>query len=57
MAYEAIVNRALAEHPVWIMCPYDRRVLAEEVVEGASRTHPEVHTNGGHIHSCFTDPG
>jgi anti-sigma regulatory factor (Ser/Thr protein kinase) len=55
-AYEAIINRALAEHPVWIVCPYDRRVLPEQVLEGASRTHPEMHAQGKQTSSSFADP-
>jgi anti-sigma regulatory factor (Ser/Thr protein kinase) len=39
---EAIFNRALAGHPAWMVCPYDARVLPEQVIEGAWRTHPEV---------------
>jgi anti-sigma regulatory factor (Ser/Thr protein kinase) len=43
-AYEAMVNRAFEHYPVWIMCPYDARVLPDSVLEDAWRTHP--HVNG-----------
>jgi anti-sigma regulatory factor (Ser/Thr protein kinase) len=43
-AYEAIANRAFAEHAAWITCAYDARVLPDQVVEGAWRTHPQVMT-------------
>src|SRR5882672_1888590 len=56
-AYEAILNRALAEHQAWIMCPYDRRALPEEVLEGASKTHPTVLTEGAHTGEHFADAG
>ena len=55
-AYEAILNRALAEHPAWFVCPYDRRVLPEQVVEAASRTHPEVLTDTRHRSDSFSSP-
>jgi anti-sigma regulatory factor (Ser/Thr protein kinase) len=55
-AYEAISNRALAEHPAWIMCPYDARLLPEQVIEGAWRTHPEVLAAGRQSCHLFEDP-
>jgi anti-sigma regulatory factor (Ser/Thr protein kinase) len=56
MAYEAISNRALAEHPAWIVCAYDARVLPEQVIEGAWRTHPEVLTEGSQVSPLFDEP-
>jgi anti-sigma regulatory factor (Ser/Thr protein kinase) len=41
-AYEAIVNRAFAHHPVSIVCGYDTRVVPEAVVEEMLRTHPRL---------------
>jgi anti-sigma regulatory factor (Ser/Thr protein kinase) len=41
-AYEAIANRAFADKPAWIVCPYDARALSPGVLEGAWRTHPNV---------------
>jgi anti-sigma regulatory factor (Ser/Thr protein kinase) len=55
-AYEAISNRALAEHPAWIMCAYDQRVLPEQVIEGASQTHPELLSESRQISPRFADP-
>jgi hypothetical protein len=43
VAYEAILNRAFAHHPVSIMCVYDERRLPASVVEGARRAHPDLH--------------
>ena len=42
IAYEAIVNRALAHHPAWIVCAYDTSVVDPAVVADMRRTHPEV---------------
>lgn len=55
-AYEAILNRALAEHPAWFVCPYDRRALPEQVVEDAARTHPEVLTETRQTSARFASP-
>ncbi len=42
VAYEAILNRALAHHPVSIVCGYDTRVVPDAVVEEMQRTHPRL---------------
>jgi anti-sigma regulatory factor (Ser/Thr protein kinase) len=55
-AYEAIANRALADHPAWIVCPYDARSLPEQVVEGAWRTHPQVLGQAREVSPHFDDP-
>jgi anti-sigma regulatory factor (Ser/Thr protein kinase) len=55
-AYEAIANRAFADHAAWILCPYDARVLPEQVVEGAWHTHPQVLTDAGEASPHFEDP-
>jgi len=39
-AYESILNCAFADQPAWIVCPYDARVLPEQIVQGALKTHP-----------------
>jgi anti-sigma regulatory factor (Ser/Thr protein kinase) len=56
MSYEAISNRALADHPAWIVCLYDTRALPEQVIEGAWRTHPEVIAEGRPARPLFDDP-
>jgi anti-sigma regulatory factor (Ser/Thr protein kinase) len=38
-AYESILNRAFVDQPVWIVCPYDARVLPDPVLNGATKTH------------------
>jgi anti-sigma regulatory factor (Ser/Thr protein kinase) len=43
--HEALVNLALAELPVNVLCPYDIR-LGTELIASVERTHPEL-TQGG----------
>src|ERR1700740_644632 len=40
--YEAIVNRALAHHPFWVTCGYDRREMPESLLKAGLETHPGV---------------
>jgi len=42
LRYEAIVNRALEHHPVWVICGYDTRDVAGPLLDGALDTHPET---------------
>jgi anti-sigma regulatory factor (Ser/Thr protein kinase) len=55
-AYESILNRAFADQPAWIVCPYDARVLPEQIVRDALTTHPhcfaDTHGESGH----YDDP-
>ena len=53
IAYEAIVNRALAHHPAWVVCAYDSRVVDSDVVEDMRATHP--HLGGCACHE-YRDP-
>jgi anti-sigma regulatory factor (Ser/Thr protein kinase) len=46
MSYEAILNRALDHHPVWVICGYDTREARGQLLDGAFDTHPEVVTEG-----------
>ncbi|MEJ3747755.1 sensor histidine kinase [Actinomycetes bacterium KLBMP 9797] len=45
--YEAALNVAFAPTSAWIVCPYDARVLAPEIVADALRTHPTYVDSGG----------
>jgi anti-sigma regulatory factor (Ser/Thr protein kinase) len=45
--YEAAVNQAYAEFPVWGLCPYDTRTTPAEVLADVVRTHPNVATSPG----------
>src|ERR1700751_4568604 len=40
--YEAVVNRALAHHPLWVVCGYDAREMPAALFESALETHQEV---------------
>ncbi len=44
--HEALINVALADHPVTVLCPYDTSTLDPVVIADAARTHP-VLTEGG----------
>ncbi|MEA2383875.1 MAG: hypothetical protein QOH72_3846 [Solirubrobacteraceae bacterium] len=54
IAYDAILNRAFAHHPVSILCGYDGRVLPGDVLDGARRAHPCFH--GGERNDDYHDP-
>ncbi|MFJ5986731.1 anti-sigma factor RsbA family regulatory protein [Lentzea sp. NPDC092896] len=45
--YEAAVNLAYAEFPVWGLCPYDTRTTPAEVLADVVRTHPNISTTPG----------
>lgn len=55
--HEALINAAFAERHGAILCPYDVRRLAPEVVQDAYRTHPIVATATGRETSrVYGDP-
>jgi hypothetical protein len=56
LRYEAVVDRAFAEQPVWITCGYDARVVPYDVVENAWRTHREVHSHGWQENPHYEPP-
>ncbi len=45
--YEAVVNAALADRPLWGLCVFDTRRLPEQVLDTARRTHPTLVTARG----------
>ncbi|MET1073689.1 MAG: sensor histidine kinase [Umezawaea sp.] len=48
--YEATINRAFEEFPLWGLCPYDTRTTPVEVLADVERTHPMIATpDGAHI--------
>jgi anti-sigma regulatory factor (Ser/Thr protein kinase) len=55
-AYEAILNRAFADRPAWIVCPYDTRVLPDPVLERAASTHPHTFAGERHESPHYDDP-
>lgn len=44
--YEAIVNRAFADVPLWGLCVYDARITPPEVLADVARTHPFLTADG-----------
>jgi anti-sigma regulatory factor (Ser/Thr protein kinase) len=56
LAYEAIVNAALAHHPMWVLCGYTTRGAPPETLEGVLRSHSEVLDHGWHRSASFDEP-
>lgn len=55
--YEAAVNHAYDEFPLWGMCPYDTRTTPDDVLDEVERTHPHIANGCGHETSeRFEDP-
>ena len=56
--YEATVNHAFAEFPLWALCPYDLRITSAEVLDDVVKTHPYLATaDGRHVaNERYTDP-
>ena len=45
--YESFLNVALADYPVWMVCPYDASRLSQDIVEDALLTHPAIGYGAG----------
>jgi anti-sigma regulatory factor (Ser/Thr protein kinase) len=56
MGYEAITNLAYSHLPAWVVCTYPANGLADSVLDGVLRTHPEVLTTGWSENDHFEDP-
>ncbi|GGM63009.1 hypothetical protein GCM10007977_075740 [Dactylosporangium sucinum] len=56
--YEAAVNHAYDEFPLWSLCAYDARLAPRAVIDDVERTHPRLATTDGqHLDSgLFVDP-
>ena len=56
--YEAAINHAYDDFPLWSMCAYDTRITPPEVLADVARTHPRVALPGGsHVPSApYTQP-
>src|SRR3954471_10176298 len=55
--YEAAVNHAYAEFPLWGLCAYDTRITPDPVLDGVARTHPYLSTAGGYrVNLRYQDP-
>lgn len=45
--YEAVINHAYDDLPLWGLCPYDTRSTPDDVLADIERTHPHVATARG----------
>ncbi len=56
--YEAVINHAFDDFPLWGLCPYDTRIIPDDVITDVVRTHPYLATpNGQHVpNTDFEDP-
>jgi hypothetical protein len=55
--YEAAVNDAYAEFPLWGLCAYDTRITPGSVLDDVARTHPHLATaHGRWINRRYQDP-
>jgi anti-sigma regulatory factor (Ser/Thr protein kinase) len=56
--YEATVNHAFDDFPLWGLCPYDTRITPDSVLDDVARTHPHiVSADGEHRPNAgFEDP-
>lgn len=45
--YEAVINHAFHDLPLWGLCPYDTRCTPGDVLADVERTHPNVATGRG----------
>jgi hypothetical protein len=56
--YESLVNLVFANAPASLLCAYDTRSLAPEIVRQARLTHPHtVEANGVASNPDYADPG
>lgn len=54
---EALINLALADAPLYVICPYDVARLSPDVLTDATRTHPVLARGTDRWHSpAYTDP-
>jgi anti-sigma regulatory factor (Ser/Thr protein kinase) len=55
--YEAAINRAYAEFPLWGLCAYDTRITPGSVLDDVARTHPHLATADGRgVNPRYQDP-
>ncbi len=55
--YEAVVNVALVDRPLWGLCVFDTAALPEPLLESARRTHPHLVTPGSRVpNRGYVDP-
>jgi anti-sigma regulatory factor (Ser/Thr protein kinase) len=55
-SYEAIINRALAPLPLWVVCAYNEGEMPQQLIDAMWRTHPEVGTDDWAVSPHFEAP-
>jgi hypothetical protein len=56
--YESLLNLVFSAYPVSILCPYDERSVAPDIITQAHLTHPQALDKGGISDSLdYIDPG
>jgi anti-sigma regulatory factor (Ser/Thr protein kinase) len=58
LRYEAAVNEAFDDFPLWGLCPYDTRITPDSVLADVAAAHSQVADTSGHHHrnQLFVDP-
>jgi anti-sigma regulatory factor (Ser/Thr protein kinase) len=55
--YEAAINHAYAEFPLWGLCAYDARITPDPVLDDVARTHPHLAAAEGYRGNArYQDP-
>jgi anti-sigma regulatory factor (Ser/Thr protein kinase) len=56
IGYEAMINRAFAHHPFWVICGYDSREVSADVLHGMRCAHPHVEGDGRPASEDYRNP-
>jgi anti-sigma regulatory factor (Ser/Thr protein kinase) len=56
--YEATINHAFTDFPLWKLCPYDVRIAPADVLDDVAKTHTHIATiDGAHrVNPRYQDP-
>jgi hypothetical protein len=55
--YEAAINHAYAQFPLWGLCAYDTRIAPNPILDDVARTHPHLAAADGHrVNPRYQDP-
>jgi anti-sigma regulatory factor (Ser/Thr protein kinase) len=56
ISYEALINRALADHPAHVLCVYGSETAPDHVLDAVWRTHPHVDAHASPGHPAYHEP-
>lgn len=56
IAYEAIINRALADRPTRVLCVYGTGSVPDDIIDAVWQTHPHVEASPAGSHPDYQDP-